>query len=87
MDKSEILKQFQTLPGVGKSIANDLWNLGFRNLNQLKGQDPEKMYENLCSLYNSRIDRCMLYTFRCVVYFVSNDVHDERLLKWWQWKD
>ena len=33
------------------------------------------------------IDRCMLYVFRCAIYYASNDVYDSELLKWWNWKD
>jgi hypothetical protein len=28
-----------------------------------------------------------LYTFRCAVYFVSNQQHEPELLKWWNWTD
>jgi nucleotidyltransferase/DNA polymerase involved in DNA repair len=87
MDKQETLKQFQTIPSVGKSIAEDLWEMGFRSLNDLKGKDPEKLYEQLNTLRGTTIDRCMLYTFRCVVYFVNHTKHDPEKLKWWNWKD
>ncbi len=36
--KSKIIKQFQTIPGVGKSIAEDLWNMGLRSLDDLVGE-------------------------------------------------
>jgi hypothetical protein len=29
----------------------------------------------------------VLYTFRCAVYFASNERHDPELLRWWAWKD
>lgn len=82
-----ILKQFQTIPGVGKSIALDLWNQGFRSVEELKGQDPEEMYVRQCELQGAPVDRCMLYVFRCAVYYASNEQHDPELLKWWNWKD
>ncbi len=82
-----ILKQFQTIPGVGKSIALDLWNLGYRSVDELKGQDPETMYDRQCELEGAPVDRCLLYTFRCAVYYASNEEHDLELLKWWNWKD
>lgn len=81
------LKQFRKIPGVGKSIAEDLWNLGYRSLDDLKGEDPEQMYENLCEFQNCRVDRCMQYVFRCCVYYVSTEEHNPELLKWWNWKD
>ncbi len=87
IDKKEILKQFQTIPGVGKSIAGDLWNMGYRSVSELKGKNPEQMYEDICRLFGTHVDRCMLYVFRCAVYFASNKKHNPELLKWWNWKD
>jgi len=82
-----ILKEFQQIPGVGKSIAQDLWNLGFRSVQQLKDQDPEELYIRQCAYQSAQVDRCMLYVFRCAVYYASNEQHDPELLKWWNWKD
>ncbi len=79
-------REFQKIPGVGKSIAQDLWDLGFRKIEDLKTQNPEDMYTKLCSLKGTRIDRCVLYVFRCAVYFASNETHDPERLKWWNWK-
>ncbi|MEK7263531.1 MAG: helix-hairpin-helix domain-containing protein [Bacteroidota bacterium] len=86
MDK-DILKQFQQLPGVGKSIAVDLYELGFRSNSELMNENPEELYERFCRLKGMHIDRCMLYVLRCIVYYVSNKKHDPALLLWWNWKD
>jgi len=80
-------EKFKTIPGVGEKIAQVLTDLGCRKLNDLQGQDPEKMYENLMVLRKQPIDRCVLYVFRCPVYFVSNTVYDPALLNWWAWKN
>lgn len=81
------IKKLQVIPGVGKSIAQDLIDLKYREVGDLRGEDPEKMYQNLCNLRGKHIDRCVLYVFRCSVYFASNSVHEAKLLKWWNWKD
>lgn len=86
-NKNEIIREFKTIPGVGKSIAEDLWKIGFLSLNEIKNQNPEKMYEKSCELAGQRIDRCLLYVYRCAVYFTSNKIHEPELLKWWNWKD
>jgi nucleotidyltransferase/DNA polymerase involved in DNA repair len=39
--KKSVLREFRQVPGVGKSIAEDLWNLGLRSVSDLKKQDPE----------------------------------------------
>ena len=87
MDKKEILKEFQKIPSVGKAVAEDLYDLGYRSVDDLKNEDPERMYMKLCEYSGARVDRCMLYTFKCIVYFVSNRKHDPEKLKWWYWKN
>jgi hypothetical protein len=81
------LRDLRRIPGVGKSIAVDLWDLGIRAVEQLDGADPEELYERLCALRGVRIDRCMLYVMRCAVYFAAPEPHDPDRLKWWTWKD
>ena len=83
----EINKEFQKIPGVGDSLSKDLVALGYQKINELKGENPETMYQNLMTLRGKHVDRCVLYVFRCAVYFASNSVHDPKLLKWWNWKD
>ncbi len=85
--KSSVLKDLQRIPGVGKEISEDLRNIGIRSVQDLKGRDPESLYQELCEFESTKIDRCMLYVLRCAVYYASNIEHDPRLLKWWNWKD
>jgi len=80
-------KRLQSIPGVGRSISRDLADLGFVSVEDLKGADPEEMYTRLCMLRGSHIDRCMLYVFRCAVYYASHAEHEPERLKWWNWKD
>lgn len=83
----EINKEFQTIPGIGKSLSKDLVDLGYRKIIDLKDENPETMYQKLMALREKHIDRCVLYVFRCAVYYASNSVHEAELLKWWNWKD
>ena len=85
--KQDILTELQTIPGVGKSIAVDLWELGIRSVAQLKGKNPEKLYYKRCEQQGVQIDRCLLYVFRCAVYYASHARQKPELLKWWNWKD
>jgi Pathogenicity locus len=89
VDKQEMdtIKKFQVIPGVGKSLSQDLVDLGYQEVEELQGENPEKMYQDLSSLRGQHIDRCVLYVFRCAVYFADNSTHDPVLLKWWNWKD
>ncbi len=79
--------ELEQIPGVGKSIAQDLRHLGITSIDELKGKDPEQLYRRLCDFKASPVDRCMLYVLRCAVYYASNSDPDPELLKWWNWKD
>lgn len=80
-------RMLRTIPGIGKSLARDLIDLGYSDVSDLAGQDPERMYRALCKLRGKHIDRCVLYVFRCAVYYAGNHVHEPELLKWWNWKN
>ncbi|MCD4845256.1 MAG: helix-hairpin-helix domain-containing protein [Methanosarcinales archaeon] len=81
------LKELQIIPGVGKSIARDFWNIGIRTISDLKGKDPEELYLRICADQGSQVDRCILYVCRSSVYFAENKNPEPEKLKWWNWKD
>ena len=78
-----------TIPSVGKSIAQDLLNIGITCTNDLRGRDPEVLYDLSNQFAGEVQDRCLLYSFRCAVYFAETDAgeRDPEKLKWWNWKD
>lgn len=75
------------IPGVGKNMEGHLLQLGYTCLDDLKGQNPEAMYDAECRMKGEHIDRCVLYVYRLAVYFAENETHDPEKLKWWNWKD
>ena len=77
----------QQIPGVGPSIARDLRALGITRVSELRGRDPERLYARSNALRGVSQDRCLLYVFRCAVYFASTKKPKPSLLKWWAWKD
>jgi len=79
--------ELQTIPGVGPSIAKDLRELGIRRVADLRGRDPERLYARSNAIRGVRQDPCLLYVFRCAVYFASTKRPKPSLLKWWNWKD
>jgi Pathogenicity locus len=81
--KSELEK----IPGVGKSIARDLQNIGIHSIADLKGKDPETLYAQSNRFAGVTQDRCLLYVFRCAVYFAGQKNPEPDKLKWWNWKD
>ncbi|MEE4213480.1 MAG: helix-hairpin-helix domain-containing protein, partial [Bacteroidales bacterium] len=38
------MKNLTKIPGVGKSIASNLWHIDIKKVEDLKGQDPEVLY-------------------------------------------
>ena len=87
VNQKEVLKELQQIPGIGKSISLDLWNLGIRKISDLKDKNPAKLYQRSNKFAGMVQDPCLLYTFRCAVYFASeNKLHKEKL-KWWYWKN
>jgi nucleotidyltransferase/DNA polymerase involved in DNA repair len=87
--KEKSLKELTTIPGVGKSIAVDLWNIGIRKVEDLKSKDPDVLYDLSNRFAGTRQDRCLLYVFRCAVYFAETPVAEREAekLKWWNWKE
>jgi len=85
--ESSSLQELEQIPGVGKTIAQDMQNIGIHSIGDLKGKQAEQLYDRLCEFKASPVDRCMLYVFRCAIYYASNTEHDPELLKWESWKD
>jgi hypothetical protein len=81
------LRELQTIPGVGPSLAQDLVSLGITRVAQLKQKDPERLYRRLERQVGAHVDRCVLYVFRCAVYYAESPKPEPDLLTWWNWKD
>lgn len=86
-DYQSTIRELRQIPSVGVSVAVDLYDLGYRTIDDLRGADPDEMYEAHCRQRGARVDRCVLYTFRCAVYFAETPNPDPEKLKWWNWSD
>lgn len=89
MNKEASIKELRKIPGVGISIANDLCNINIKTIDDLKQEDPERLYQLSNEFAGCVQDRCLLYVFRCAVYFASTpkEKQESEKLKWWNWKD
>ena len=87
MTYNEKVAELRQIPGVGPSIADNLIAIGIRRVADLKNRDPEELYALSNGHAGSVQDRCLLYVFRCAVYFASHRNHEKRKLQWWYWKD
>jgi len=81
-----VVANLARIPGVGPSIAADLYLLGIRDVGELRGRNPEALYSEMCRQAGQQ-DRCLLYVFRCAVYYASTEAPEAEMLKWWNWKD
>lgn len=79
--------ELEQIPGVGPSIAADLHAIGITAVAELKDTDPQALYDRVCRFTGEKQDRCLLYVFRCAVYYASRVKHEPEKLKWWNWKD
>jgi nucleotidyltransferase/DNA polymerase involved in DNA repair len=83
------IKELTVIPGIGKAIAKDLVDIGINCVDDLKEKSAEQLY-NESNKFNGCIqDRCLLYAFRCAVYYAetSKGKQETEKLKWWNWKD
>ena len=76
-----------SIPGIGAKIAQKLKYIGVNRVSDLKGANPEQLYNKLENHYGAHVDRCVLYVFRSAIYFANHQRHDPEKLKWWNWKD
>lgn len=79
--------ELRRIPGVGPAVEGDLLAIGVRKVSDLAGRDPQELYARICAHQGAQVDRCMLYTMRCAVYYAETPDPDPELLRWWAWKD
>ena len=81
------VSDLQKIPGVGANMEKHLHNIGIRCIADLKGKDPEELYILDSQKKGFQDDKCVLYVYRCAVYFAEHEQHEPEKLKWWYWKD
>ena len=86
-DYNKAVKELTQIPGIGRAVADDLIQMGYKKVSDLKDKDAERLYHKSNRQAGVIQDRNLLYTFRCAVYFASNTKHDEEKLKLPHWKD
>jgi hypothetical protein len=56
------------LPNVGPAMARDLLAIGISTRDDLKGQDPDFLFERLCDVTGGRHDPCVRDVFAALVH-------------------
>lgn len=82
MDKTSLT----VIPGIGRNMEQHLKNIGICCVEDLIGADPEELYLKDALFRGSPSDPCVLYVYRCAVYYANTEDRDPELLKWWNWK-
>ncbi len=75
------LTALTALPNVGPAVARKLARLGVTRPEELRGQDPDELFERLCGLDGRRHDPCLLDTFTAVVDFAGG----APARPWWEY--
>lgn len=81
------MSELRKIPNVGKATEKDLIAMGYTTIQSLKGKTAERLYREECALRGEIIDRCQLYLYRAVEYFVNTENPDLSRCPWWLWKD
>lgn len=81
------MSELRQIPNVGQQTEKELIAMGYTTLESLKGKKAEDLYREECALRGVEIDRCQLYLYRAVQYFVNTENPDPEKSKWWFWKD
>lgn len=69
-----------SIPNVGPAVARKLSRIGIDRPQDLRGQDPDELFERLCVLDGRRHDPCLLDTFVAVVSYANGDP----ARPWWE---
>jgi hypothetical protein len=69
------------IPNVGPAVARLLQRVGVSALDDLRGRDPEELFEQLCVLDGRRHDPCLLDTFVAVVAYADG----APARPWWEY--
>ena len=64
-----VVNDLKKIPGIGENMQRHLEDIGIHCIADLKGKDPEELYHLDCLKKGFQDDRCVLYVFRCAVYF------------------
>ena len=78
---------FRKLPNVGVQTERDLLAMGYTSIDSLKGVKADDLYQKECDLRGCSIDRCQLYLYGALEYYINSENPDIEKCKWWYWKD
>ncbi len=81
------VSELRNIPNVGKRTEKHLIAMGYDTIGSLRGRTAQQLYDEECALRGCTVDRCQLYLYRAVEYFVNSADPDPDKCRWWLWKD
>ncbi len=81
------MSELRKIPNVGEKIEQDLIAMGYTTPESLKGKTAQQLYQEECALRGCLLDRCQLYLYRAVEYYINTPAPELARCKWWYWKD
>ncbi len=78
-------RRFRDLVSIGPKMERDFEMLGIRSVSHLARQDPQRMYEKMCSLTGQRQDPCVLDTYCAAVAQARDPRLPMEQCQWWYW--
>jgi len=66
-----VMSDLTSIPNIGPKVAARLRRLGIEAPEDLRGQDPEDLFERTCALSGFREDPCVLDTYTAAVDFAN----------------
>jgi hypothetical protein len=76
----KMLSKLTDLPNIGNAIAADLLAVGINSPDDLKSNDPLKIFNELKNVMGHRHDPCVYYTLLSAKHFMQTG----ESLPWWK---
>ena len=77
------ISRFDQIINIGPAMSRDFQRLGFKEPQDLIGQDPLTMYQKICRLEKKFHDPCVLDTYMATVDYMNGN----RPRPWWDYTD
>lgn len=86
VDWEALQSPLNRIPGIDIASVRDLIDLGYGEVDELRGRSPEALFEQVLDLREQTPPDRLAY-FRMVVYYAESSEPDPALLSHWKWQD
>ncbi len=78
-------RDLKDLISVGPAMIEDFRKLGITRVAQLRGRDPQKLYDRLCQIMGERQDPCVYDVFCAAVAQAEDPNLPHEKCRWHYW--